>query len=108
MSNSISTSLDGLGLGCLMTYGCLDARTCHGSQAVDVFNYVMSKALAPIFIDVRSSSLHCLVAADAPFFADELDGLVYDIDFVHLFSPLVLKRLLRKKLYLDFWACQVS
>ena len=84
ISNSILTSLDGLGLDCLMTYGCLDARTCHGLQAVDVFNYVTSKALASIFVYVRSSSLHCLVATDATFFADELDGLVYDVDFVHL------------------------
>ena len=90
-SNYILTSLDGLGLGCLMTYGDIDARTCHGLQAVYVFNYVTSKALAPIFIDVRSSSLHCLVATDATFFANKLDGLVYDIDFVHFISPLVLE-----------------
>ena len=60
-------------------------------QAVDEFNYVMPKAITPIFIDVRSSSLHCLVATDATFFSDELDCLVDDVDFVHFISPLVLE-----------------
>ena len=58
-------------------------------KTVDVFNDVMPKALAVIFIDFRSSSLHFLVATDAAFFADELDYVVDDVDgsvvgFVHL------------------------
>ena len=61
-------------------------------QAVDVLNYVMPKEIAPIFVDVRSSSLNCLVATNATFFANELDCLVDDVDFVHCFFLCVLKR----------------
>ena len=60
-------------------------------QAVDEFNDVVPKALGPIFIDFRHSSLHIRVATDATFFADELDGLVDDVDFVHLSFSLVLE-----------------
>lgn len=91
MSNYILTSLDGLDLGSLMTYGWLDARICHGLQAVDEFNDVVPKEIALICIDFRSSSLHFLVATDATFFSDELDYIVDDVDgsvvvvFVHLY-----------------------
>ena len=67
-------------MGSLMTYGWLDARTCHGLQAVDVFNDVMPKEIALVFIDFRRSRLHLLVATDAAFLADELDYVVDDVD----------------------------
>ena len=71
-----------------MTYGCLDARTCHGLQAVDVFKHVMPKELALVFIDFRRSRLHCLVATNTSFLADEVDYVVDDgLEFVHLFYP---------------------
>lgn len=81
-----------------MTYGWLDARICHGLQAVDVFNDVVPKELALVVIDVRSSSLHLRVATDASFLADKLDYVIDGVDgsvvvgFVHLFSPFGLKR----------------
>ena len=67
-----------------MTYGWLDARIWHGLQALDEFNDVMPKEIAPIFIDFRHSRLHCLVATDAAFLSDELDCFVDDVEFVHL------------------------